>query len=114
MAAHADLALRVGVAAEIHEARGADARDAGTGGGGAGAVGDRAAEPASGKLAVPVASTSRPGRNLRVAGFGVCSVWMNMARCLLAASRSDVGRLRPGFKRHSFKSDQISQSTKSP
>ena len=29
---------------------------------------------------VPLASTARPGRNLSVAGFGVGSVWMNMAR----------------------------------
>jgi hypothetical protein len=28
---------------------------------------------------VPLASTGRPGRNLRVAGLGVGSVWMNMA-----------------------------------
>ncbi len=38
------------------------------------ARGERAAEPASGKLAVPVSSTVRPGRNFKVAGLGVCSV----------------------------------------
>jgi hypothetical protein len=27
---------------------------------------------------VPVVSTVRPGRNFRVAGLGVVSVWMNM------------------------------------
>jgi hypothetical protein len=30
-------------------------------------------------LAVPFSITVRAGRNFRVAGFGVCSVWMNMA-----------------------------------
>jgi hypothetical protein len=27
---------------------------------------------------VPVSSTARPGKNFKVAGFGVASVWMNM------------------------------------
>jgi hypothetical protein len=27
---------------------------------------------------VPAPRTSRPGRNFRLAGFGVASVWMNM------------------------------------
>ena len=38
------------------------------------ASGERAAEPASVKLAVPDSITAQPGRNFRVAGFGVCSV----------------------------------------
>src|SRR6516162_2857678 len=38
----------------------------------------RAATSASVKFAVPEAMTTRPGRNFRVAGFGVCSVWMNI------------------------------------
>jgi hypothetical protein len=28
---------------------------------------------------VPPSSTVRPGRNFKVAGFGVASVWMNIA-----------------------------------
>src|SRR5216683_618083 len=43
------------------------------------ARGERSAAAASGKLAVPCSITARPGRNLRVAGLGVGSVWMNMA-----------------------------------
>ena len=30
------------------------------------------------KLAVPDVITGHPGRNFSVAGFGVCSVWMNI------------------------------------
>ena len=36
---------------------------------------------------VPSAITTRPGRNLSVAGFGVASVWMNMGRSSRAGSR---------------------------
>src|SRR5215470_8484264 len=43
------------------------------------ASGDWAAAAASRMSSVPLASTARPGRNLSVAGFGVGSVWMNMA-----------------------------------
>src|SRR5882724_4410224 len=44
------------------------------------ASGDRRpAASAEVKFAVPEDMTWRPGRNLRVAGFGVCSVWMNIA-----------------------------------
>ena len=39
----------------------------------------RAALSASRKSAVPSGSTSLPGKNFNVAGFGVASVWMNMA-----------------------------------
>ena len=35
--------------------------------------------PGSRRSSVPFSSTARPGRNFRVAGFGVASVWMNMA-----------------------------------
>src|SRR6516162_6838364 len=38
----------------------------------------RTASSASVKFAVPEAMTVRPGRNFRVAGYGVCSVWMNI------------------------------------
>ena len=44
----------------------------------------RARRSASRKSTVPAASTSRPGRNFRVAGFGVASVWMNMGCSMLA------------------------------
>src|SRR5579864_9237863 len=45
----------------------------------AAASGERAADSRSGKSATePSPMTSRPGRNFRVAGFGVDSVWMNM------------------------------------
>ena len=47
----------------------------------------RAAASASVKFAVPEAMTMRPGRNFRVAGFGVCSVWMN-----IDGSRSEAKR----------------------
>src|SRR6266508_653269 len=43
------------------------------------ARGDRAADSLSRISSVPLASTARPGRNFSVAGFGVGSVWMNMA-----------------------------------
>src|SRR5262249_61803688 len=41
--------------------------------------GDWEADPLSRMSSVPLGSTDRPGRNLSVAGFGVGSVWMNMA-----------------------------------
>src|SRR6516225_1803282 len=44
------------------------------------ASGDRHAAAASAKCAVPAGATAQPGRNFKVAGFGVCSVWMNIAR----------------------------------
>jgi hypothetical protein len=34
---------------------------------------------------VPVSSTVRPGRNFKVAGLGVASVWMNIAGFLQLA-----------------------------
>src|SRR5262245_48205491 len=43
------------------------------------ASGDCAAASLSRMSSVPLVSTGRPGRNLSVAGFGVGSVWMNMA-----------------------------------
>src|SRR5579883_1828486 len=48
------------------------------------ASGERRAAARSGKLAVPFFTTTRPGRNFSVAGFGVCSVWKKMARFSLA------------------------------
>src|SRR5690242_4921564 len=42
------------------------------------ARGERAALSAEGKSTLPEATTSRPGRNIKVAGLGVSSVWMNM------------------------------------
>jgi hypothetical protein len=42
------------------------------------ARGEDWAAVSDGKSAVPAARTASPGRNFRVAGFGVDSVWMNM------------------------------------
>ena len=49
------------------------------------ASGELAARSGSVKSSTPRAVTSRPGRNFRLAGFGVCSVWMNIAQRLLVA-----------------------------
>jgi len=50
------------------------------------ASGDRrSASAGSVNSATPSSMTVLPGRNLSVAGFGVCSVWMNMALCSTAA-----------------------------
>ena len=43
------------------------------------ASGEACAAASLGKSAVPAGSTVWPGRNFSVAGFGVDSVWMNMA-----------------------------------
>ncbi len=43
------------------------------------ASGEDCAASSPGKSAVPTGSTVWPGRNFSVAGFGVDSVWMNMA-----------------------------------
>ncbi len=40
---------------------------------------------------VDSASTTRPGRNFRVAGFGVASVWMNMVATLRCAGSRPAG-----------------------
>jgi hypothetical protein len=53
------------------------------------ASGDCAASFLSRMSNVPVASTVRPGRNLRVAGLGVASVWMNMGWLPAPAARSN-------------------------
>src|ERR1700675_452161 len=45
------------------------------------ASGDCAACSASRRSSVSPSSTARPGRNFRVAGFGVASVWMNIFVC---------------------------------
>src|SRR3546814_9538154 len=58
------------------------------------ASGERAAEAASGKLAVPAGRTSRPGRNFSVAGLGVCSVWINMGQRLLGRSEEHTSELQ--------------------
>src|SRR5215471_14912215 len=50
------------------------------------ASGDWAAASLSRISSVPLVSTGRPGRNLSVAGFGVGSVWMNMACSLGCAA----------------------------
>src|SRR3546814_3674886 len=42
------------------------------------ASGEASASAAAMKLTLASGSTSRPGRNFRVAGFGVVSVWINM------------------------------------
>src|SRR5665213_2663701 len=46
------------------------------------ASGDFAASAGSRRSSVPVSSTVWPGRNFRVAGLGVASVWMNIGRLL--------------------------------
>src|SRR5262245_2975147 len=50
------------------------------------ASGDCAAASPSRMSSVPLARTVRPGRNFSVAGFGVGSVWMNMASSFAAAA----------------------------
>src|SRR5260370_31926152 len=49
------------------------------------ARGDFAASAALGMSRTPSANTGRPGRNFRVAGFGVASVWMNISKVSTAA-----------------------------
>ena len=49
-----------------------------------GASGEAAAASAVGKSAVPAGITAWPGRNFKVAGFGVDSVWINMAAPIAA------------------------------
>ena len=61
------------------------------------ASGERAAERDSVKLAVPDPMTAQPGRNFRVAGFGVCSVWMNIGGS--AAHEEGQGALSMGLSR---------------
>src|SRR5438132_4430482 len=61
------------------------------------ASGERAADRESVKLAVPDAMTAQPGRNFRVAGFGVCSVWMNIGGS--AAHEEGQGALSMGLSR---------------
>src|SRR5215831_9105769 len=57
------------------------------------ASGDCAAASLSRMSSVPLVKTGRPGRNLSVAGFGVGSVWMNMA-CSFNCAGSKSLRLR--------------------
>src|SRR3954454_13326562 len=45
----------------------------------AAASGDASADSPSAKSRVPASITVWPGKNLRVAGLGVCSVWISMA-----------------------------------
>jgi hypothetical protein len=40
---------------------------------------------------VPLSSTVRPGRNFKVAGLGVASVWMNMIFSCVTGSRPARG-----------------------
>src|SRR4051812_19179043 len=54
------------------------------------ASGESVAPAASRASKVPSGMTTRPGRNLRVAGFGVASVWMNIG--LVLSSRFKAGR----------------------
>src|SRR5216684_476812 len=49
------------------------------------ARGDFAASAALGMSRTPSGNTGRPGRNFRVAGFGVASVWMNISKISTAA-----------------------------
>jgi hypothetical protein len=39
---------------------------------------------------VPLSITGRPGRNFRVAGFGVCSVWMNTGHLLVQVPHCEL------------------------
>src|SRR5215470_13395182 len=57
------------------------------------ASGDWAAASLSRMSSVPLVSTGRPGRNLSVAGFGVGSVWMNMACSLVAQDQNAHDRV---------------------
>src|SRR5215467_326532 len=72
------------------------------------ARGDFDASAAFGISRTPSGSTGRPGRNFRVAGFGVASVWMNIAKISTAALGSrpkdinnmgvSVGQVNSGAK----------------
>src|ERR1044071_8222381 len=52
------------------------------------ARGEGAAASAVAKSIVPFSMTTRPGRNFRVDGLGVCSVWMNKPTSVSDASRN--------------------------
>src|SRR5439155_18297227 len=58
------------------------------------ASGEASADFASAKSRVPASMTVCPGRNLRVAGLGVCSVRISMAAMW---SRRAVSSTLPGF-----------------
>ena len=63
------------------------------------AKGERAAASRDGKSATaPSPITSRPGRNFKVAGLGVDSVWMNMIFCFLEPFQS-ISYMDPASRR---------------
>src|SRR4051812_45507557 len=68
------------------------------------ASGERPASAALVKVAVPWGMTARPGRNLRVAGLGVVSVWMNIVEPWLEPLGywDQVGPIRPGNQGDEF------------
>src|SRR5690606_4756409 len=70
------------------------------------------ADSASRKSAVPSSSTTRPGRNLSVAGLGVASVWMNIdgSPCCLFWNGSKISRKEWLFKPHIGSSRPSSQA----
>src|SRR5262245_29942764 len=54
------------------------------------ASGEDVAVSADAKSIVPLSMTTRPGRNFRVEGLGVCSVWMNKPTSFSDADRIDA------------------------
>src|SRR5262249_27234062 len=60
------------------------------------ASGEAAASDLARKSTVPLPSTSRPGRNLSVAGLGVGSVWMNMRAPFQSGSKENGKADRDG------------------
>jgi hypothetical protein len=61
------------------------------------ASGEAAADASSGKSRVPASITAKPGRNLRVAGLGVCSVRISMGLMWSRRqARSSAERRRSG------------------
>src|SRR5271170_492742 len=65
------------------------------------ARGDRSAVSRSRASNVPSSITGRPGRNLRVAGLGVASVWMNIALGSYILDRlADASAQETALERH--------------
>src|SRR5215472_5161218 len=60
------------------------------------ASGDGAPASADAKSIVPLSMTTRPGRNFRVDGLGVCSVWMNKPTSLSSARGLAAGAAQAG------------------
>src|SRR5215831_7302887 len=60
------------------------------------ASGDGVPASADAKSIVPLSMTTRPGRNFRVDGLGVCSVWMNKPTSLSSARGLAAGAAQAG------------------